>query len=125
MLLPEGVELPKLFYETKKIITNLEYDYVKIDACLNDYMLYWKENIDIESCTIYGKSRWKLDKETGKVVSSPMKNKKIPTKILHHFLIKPRLQKLFMSSKTCDLMRWHTEERTSDGILRHPAGSEA
>jgi hypothetical protein len=40
MILPEGAELPKLFYQTKKIITDLEFDYVKIDACPNDCMLY-------------------------------------------------------------------------------------
>ena len=88
-------------------------------------MLYWKDTIDVESCTICGESRWKLDEYSGKRVSSSLKKKKIPVKYLRHFPIIPRLQKLFMSSKTSDLMRWHAEERTDDGILRHLADSEA
>jgi hypothetical protein len=30
---------------------------------------------------------------------------------------------LFLSSKTASLTRWHDEERTRDGVLRHPADS--
>ena len=30
-----------------------------------------------------------------------------------------------MSSKTAKLMRWHAEERTDDGVFRHPADSLA
>ena len=30
-----------------------------------------------------------------------------------------------MSSKTAKLMRWHAEERTNDGVFRHPADSLA
>ena len=32
------------FYETKKLIRELGYDYKKIDACQNDYMLFWKQD---------------------------------------------------------------------------------
>ncbi|GJW23457.1 putative transposase-associated domain-containing protein [Tanacetum coccineum] len=41
--------------------------------------------------------------------------------ILHWFPLKPRLQRLFMSSKTASLMNWHQQERKKDGKLRHPA----
>ena len=54
MLLLEGAELPKSFYHKEKIITYLKFDYVKIDACSNDCMLYWKDKIDAELCTICG-----------------------------------------------------------------------
>ena len=30
-----------------------------------------------------------------------------------------------MSSKTSSLMKWHSEERIDDGVLRHPADSYA
>lgn len=33
---------------------------------------------------------------------------------------KARLQKLFMSSETASLMRWHAKERIDDGKFRHP-----
>ena len=40
--LPEGNTLLVSYYELKKITSGLGFDYEKIDACLNDYMLYWK-----------------------------------------------------------------------------------
>jgi hypothetical protein len=42
-------------------------------------------------------------------------------KVLQYFPIKKRLQMYFMSSKTTADARWHDEERTKDGLLRHPA----
>ncbi|XP_019257779.1 PREDICTED: uncharacterized protein LOC109235996 [Nicotiana attenuata] len=50
--------------------------------------------------------------------------RKIPAKVLRYFPLKPRLQRLFMSSETSKAMRWHHEERNKDGVLRHPADSE-
>ncbi|XP_019267635.1 PREDICTED: uncharacterized protein LOC109244921, partial [Nicotiana attenuata] len=51
--------------------------------------------------------------------------RKISAKVLRYFPLKPRLQRLFMSSETSNAMRWHHEERNKDGVLRHPAYSEA
>ncbi|XP_038706800.1 uncharacterized protein LOC120002208 isoform X2 [Tripterygium wilfordii] len=44
---------------------------------------------------------------------------------MRYFPLRPRLQRLFMSSKTAKFMRWHAEERLNDGILRHPTDSLA
>ncbi|XP_019260528.1 PREDICTED: uncharacterized protein LOC109238508 [Nicotiana attenuata] len=87
-LLPDGADLPKSYYEAKKIIQDLGLSYNKIDACTNDCMLYWKEDVLLDSC-------------------------------------KPRLQRLFMSTKTSTLMTWHKDKRVDDGIMRHPADSMA
>ncbi|KAF7126990.1 hypothetical protein RHSIM_Rhsim11G0013600 [Rhododendron simsii] len=38
----------------------------------------------------------------------------IPAKQVRHFLLKPALQKLFMSEETSKHMRWHAEGRTND-----------
>ncbi|KAH1031535.1 hypothetical protein J1N35_043709 [Gossypium stocksii] len=48
-----------------------------------------------------------------------------PIKILWYFRLIPRLQRLFMSAKTAESMRWHHNQRTDDGLLRHPADSLA
>ena len=37
---------------------------------------------------------------------------------------KPRLQRLFMSSKTAEHMRWHEANKNEDGKLRHPRDGE-
>ena len=49
----------------------------------------------------------------------------VSIKILHHFPLIPRLKRLYMSSKTAPLMRWHAEGHKKDGRLRHPADAYA
>ena len=49
----------------------------------------------------------------------------VPAKVVWHFPLKPRLQRLYMCSKTAELIRWHDEERVKDDLLRHPADGEA
>ncbi|XP_039134114.1 uncharacterized protein LOC120271498 isoform X2 [Dioscorea cayenensis subsp. rotundata] len=123
---PEGETLPESFYELKKVVKDLGLDYKKIDACPNDCMLYWKEAAHDEICKICGVSRWKqMQKNLGATTSSEVKEKKIPVKVLRHFPLVPRLQRLFMSSKTASLMVWHDQDRVKDGFLRHPANSVA
>ncbi|XP_077233608.1 uncharacterized protein LOC143875914 [Tasmannia lanceolata] len=125
--LPDGETLPKSFYETKKIIKDLGLDYNKIDACPNDCMLYWKEAANEFKCRTCGASRWRTDAvhPDDEPSETSTKGKKIPAKILCHFPLKPRLQRLYMSRKTTSFMTWHDEGRTKDGILRHPADSTA
>ncbi|KAJ9561926.1 hypothetical protein OSB04_007086 [Centaurea solstitialis] len=88
--------IPKSLYEMKKIIKNLGLSYEKIDACPNDYQATTSDN-----------------------------QNKIGAKVLRYFPLKPRLQRLFMSSKTVAFKRWHEESRTKDGCMRHPADSPA
>ncbi|XP_019225907.1 PREDICTED: uncharacterized protein LOC109207443 [Nicotiana attenuata] len=113
--LPEGEKLPPSFYETKKIVEGLGLKYEKIHACPNDCMLFRKEfaNKNVSECKICGASRWKNDA------------RKIPANVLRYFPLKPRLQRLFMSSETSKAMRWHHEEHNKDGVLRYPADSDA
>jgi len=93
--LPEGYELPSSFYETKKIIEGLGLKYEKIHACPNDCMLFRKKfaHKDVNECKVCGASRWKNN------------DKKIPAKVLRYFPLKPRLQRLFMSSEVSKVMR--------------------
>ncbi|XP_048502755.2 uncharacterized protein LOC125498568 [Beta vulgaris subsp. vulgaris] len=106
--LPKGADVPSNYYEARKMITDLGFNYEKIEACEHDCMLFWKENADLEKCSICGTNR----------------NRSCP-KVLRYFPLKPRLQRLFMSSKTSNDMRWHFDKREDDGVLKHPADSEA
>ncbi|PNX87156.1 hypothetical protein L195_g043242, partial [Trifolium pratense] len=125
--LPEGNVLPKSYYETKKMISGLGLGYEKIHACPNDCILYWDKHINDQRCSKCGTSRWKTTNQdvqaNGKETSEKKKN--LPAKILRWFPLKPRLQRLFMSSKVSESMRWHHEGRLNDGSLRHPADSLA
>lgn len=115
------INIPDSFYETKKLIRALGCDYKKIDACLNDCMLFWKQDENLDSCKVCNEPRWKPSRDS----SLGKRIKKVPKKVLRHFPLIPRLQKLYALENTAKNMRWHAEERRDDGILRHPADSDA
>ncbi|XP_029128474.1 uncharacterized protein LOC114916287 [Cajanus cajan] len=117
--LPEENTLPKSFYDTKKIISGLGLGYEKIHACPNDCILYKNDLSNEEKCPKCNFSRWKNNS------SDDEARKKIPAKILRWFPLKPRLQRLFMSSKIASFMTWHEYGRTKDGLMRHLADSLA
>nr|XP_033511247.1 uncharacterized protein LOC104093175 isoform X2 [Nicotiana tomentosiformis] len=115
-VLLEGSFVPNSFYEAKKVLCDLGLGYTKIDACRNDCILYWRDYADVQACPKCGKSRWKFEEHRGT---------KVAHKILRHFPIKPRLQRLYMARETTKKMRWHKEENIDDGVLRHPSDSIA
>ncbi|XP_065861009.1 uncharacterized protein [Euphorbia lathyris] len=96
-VLPKGADVPSNYYEARKMITDLGFAYEKIEACENDCMLFWKENVNLEKCSICDTKR----------------NRASP-KVLRHFPLQPRLQRLFMSSKTASDMRWHFDKREDE-----------
>ncbi|XP_020262530.1 uncharacterized protein LOC109838504 [Asparagus officinalis] len=110
--IPE-INLPKSYYEAKKIVMDLGLDYKKIHACPNDCMLYRGEDGEKVACSKCGESRWKANKQD------------VPAKVLRYFPLKPRVQRLFMCSQTAESMSWHAKERLQDGNLRHPADGKA
>ncbi|KAB1212871.1 hypothetical protein CJ030_MR5G010171 [Morella rubra] len=111
-----GVRLPKTFYEAKQLRRGLGFSYVKVDACKNDCVLFWKEHASLHQCPVCGESRWS---------SNCRRRKKIPNKVLRYFPLKPRLQRLFMTKMTARDMRWHNEKRVDDeSNLRHPADGQ-
>ncbi|CAN6704146.1 unnamed protein product [Malus baccata var. baccata] len=59
-MLPEGDCLPESCYKAKKLINDLGLTYVKIYACPNDCMIYWKDTSDLTVCSVCGESRYKV-----------------------------------------------------------------
>ncbi|XP_024630394.2 uncharacterized protein [Medicago truncatula] len=116
---PEENTLPKSFYETKKIISGLGLSYEKIHVCPNECILYWRDLAHLNVCPKCGLSRWKVNSDDVEG------RKKIPLKVLRWFPLKARLQRLFISSKTASFMTWHKDNRSKDGLMRHPADSFA
>ena len=68
--------------------------------------------------------RRKIDKKTGEIIKKA-NGKRVPLKVLRYFPLKPRLQRLFMSSKTASEMTWHNDKRVKDGVMRHSLHSIA
>jgi hypothetical protein len=66
-------------------------------------MLFWKENENLDTCTVCGKSKWKdeIIKEDG----SSRTLKRRPVKVLRWFPLASRLQRLYMSQHTASHMR--------------------
>lgn len=75
-----GESLPKNYHEAKKYTRDLGLDYIKIDACKNDCILFWKEYENYESCPNCNTSRWKYSdtKEKDNDVLESGIEKKIP-----------------------------------------------
>ncbi|XP_074576082.1 uncharacterized protein LOC141832476 [Curcuma longa] len=119
----EHAKIPESLYEAKKTIKKLGLNYKKIDACPNDCMLYWGPDKSLNQCKRCGTSRWKNSSIEHRLAIT--KRKKQPAKFLRYFPLIPRLQRLFMSSKTSDDMKWHAVDSNKDGLLRHPRDAEA
>jgi len=87
-------------------------------------MLFWKQDEGLDNCKVCDAFRWEPDKCSGE----PMKKsnrKRVSLKVLQYFLLKPRLQHLFMSSKTASDMTWHNGKQAKDEVMRHPIDSKA
>ena len=117
------------FNEVKSIVKDLGLDYKKIDAFPNNCVLFRKQYEKEEVCPKCGVSRWNTGGDSTSVnddgEESILEGKKIPAKILRYFPLMPRLQRLFMSSRTFDFMEWHDAKRYKDGKLRHTADGQA
>lgn len=123
-LLPKESSLPDCFNDAKKIVKDLGLSYEKIDACVNDCMLFWKDDEQLEHCKVCKAARWKQGKHSGETRTRE-NGKRIPQKVLRYFPLKPRLQRLFMCSKTASDMRWHNERQAEIGVLNHPSDGKA
>ena len=114
---PAKENIPKNCYEATRLAFKLGMQ--MIDCCTNGCMLFYKEDNTLSSCKFCNAPRF--------VPSNPGigRHKDIPVKRMFYFPITPRLQRLYASSKIASQMRWHNENRTVDGVLRHPSDGEA
>ncbi|XP_040994342.1 uncharacterized protein LOC121240884 [Juglans microcarpa x Juglans regia] len=108
-------QFPASYNEARHLQRGLGFSYTKIHVCPNDCALFWKDHADKDQCPICNASRW---------ASNTTNQQRIPQKVLRYFPLKPRLQRLFISKKTAQAMRWHVEERVDDpNFMRHLANS--
>jgi hypothetical protein len=104
--------------EARKVIREVGFDYIVIDACPCDETLYYgATNGDLQKCPkeSCGLSRYRTD----------MKSSKVLRKKMYYFPIGPRLQALFKSPKYSRLMQWAGNNRSTDGWLRYPQDGTA
>ena len=80
---PERSNIPKTYYDAKKMLRTLALGYDSIQACKYDCSLFWKENETLDKCLVCNERQYKFNNGKGK---------KIPQKVLHYFPLKSRLQ---------------------------------
>ena len=108
--------VPKSYDEALSIIRRLGLGYVSIHVCPNNCVLFRKDLAKHDNCPKCNASRWK--DADGK--------KSIPEKVLRHFPLIPRLQRMFISKKSSREVQWHKLKRQPvDNELSHPADGEA
>ena len=67
--MPDGTILPKSNYEAKAKLWSIGLGYESIDACKHDCALFWKENANLEFCSVCGECRWQDNRGNGKKVA--------------------------------------------------------
>jgi len=88
---PQFNTVPKSYVEAKKMLHELGLGYISIHVCPNNCVLFRKTYKELDNCPVCQASRWK----------DPEK-KKVPAKVLWHFPLIPRLQRLFVSRKSSE-----------------------
>ena len=112
---PEFNTVPKSYDESKKMLRELGLGYTSIHVCPNNCVLFRKTYAGLDNCPVCKASRWK----------DPEK-KKIPAKVLRHFPLIPRLQRLFVSKKSSEEVQWHKLKRKhNEKEMTHPADGKA
>jgi hypothetical protein len=59
LVLQEGHYIPDTLDKVRKVVHDLGLDYQKIDACVNDCVLFQKSYANLTKCPMCDESRWK------------------------------------------------------------------
>ena len=112
-LLPLGNNLPKSHYEGKKFLRLLGLSYDSIHACRNGCCLFRKQLADALYCPKCGQMRYTSEK-----------NKRV-VKVLRHFPLIPRLQRMFRCGRLAQLSKWHVTRKDLQGNIECVPDSKA
>lgn len=86
----------------------------KFDCCVNECLLYFKEDNTLNQCRVCGAVRYVFRR------SGMRKYKDVAVKRMLYFPIIPRLRQLYASKESATQMRWHHENTSNPNDLRHP-----
>ena len=89
-LLPQDNLMPLDFYSTKKLVRGLGLPVQVINCCVNNCMIYWGDESDLNSCKKCGHARYK-QKVRGSGNRLYIRKLKVSYKKMHYFPITPRL----------------------------------
>jgi hypothetical protein len=104
---------PPSHYKAKKLVRTLDLSYNTIHACSNDHCLFKNELKDAKECP--------KCKESWYVPCSD----NIPVKVLRHFILIPRLLRMYRCKRLAELMTWHVVGKNNDNKVRSIVNSKA
>jgi hypothetical protein len=120
-MLPKDNELPASTYEAKKVVCPLGLEVQKIHACPNDCILYRSDYENLNKCPICTALRYKIRGDDPGDVKGEPPRKRVPAKVMWYAPIILWLKHFSRCKEHAKLLRWHKEDRLSNGMLRHPA----
>ncbi|KAG7528519.1 hypothetical protein ISN44_Un175g000020 [Arabidopsis suecica] len=109
--LPEGNQATGSYYETETLMRKLGLPYYTYDVCIDNCMLFWKDDEKLGNCKFCGKPRYK--ESEGRT--------RIPYSKMWYLPIGDRLKRMYQSQKTAASMRWHAEHESEAGLMCHPS----
>ncbi len=113
LLLPEENVLPGSWKEAKKILSSIGMEYQIVHACVNDCMLFHRNNAHLTECSTCEEARY----------DPHMLTEKVPRKSVRWFPIIPRFLHMYRCTDLADLMVWHKKHRSEPGVMRLPVDS--
>ncbi|CAA7021013.1 unnamed protein product [Microthlaspi erraticum] len=113
-LLRDDNSFPASYYEIQKLVAGLGLPYQMIDVCIDNCMIYWREDSDRTTCRFCGKLRFK--ETSGRVP--------IPHKRIWYLPLTERLKRLYQSQHMAEAIRWHAEHTMEGGQIVHPSDAE-
>ncbi|XP_068486422.1 uncharacterized protein [Phaseolus vulgaris] len=121
---PTKIGLPKSYYDAKRLVSKLGLQTKRIDCCVDGCMLFYdneygKNDGALLRCKFCHKSRYHHQN------TRPSNKKPVPVKAMFYLPIIPRLQRMYASTQTAGQMTWHYDNRSNNGVLRHPCDGEA
>ena len=99
--------MPKSRSKAKKTLGTLGLHYKSLHACPNDHVLFKKELANEVLCPQCGASQYRED----------VQGNKVPSKVLRHFPLIPRIKHMFRCKEIASLMSWHADNKSTDGTM--------
>ena len=109
-MLPKVNSLPQNEYQASKVLKQLGLAYDTIHCCPSPstcVLFRGDDYKDLTSCPKCGADRYK---QVGK--------SKVPIKVLRHFPLIPRLQRMYSTPLQASFMTWHSRHSSEDGVMR-------
>ncbi len=97
-------------YHAKTLSKKVSLNYKMIHACPNGCVLFKGVYIKLRTCPKCGSTQYK---DVGW--------KKVPTKVLHHFPFIMHFKCMLWAPIMSNLMVWHSDNKTNDGLFWHVA----